>query len=85
MKTALLASATMATSFIAQAGTISTRLGTIQPYTGIYYDPNQSGSGLSVDIGPSGKMFLEFATYDANGNQVNYFSVPDYAPSSEAQ
>lgn len=85
MKTALLASLALTTSLIAQADTISTRLGTIQPYTGIYYDPNQSGSGLSVDIGPGGKMFLEFATYDANGNQVNYFAVPTYVPSSEAE
>lgn len=85
MKRALLASAAALASCVGNAGTISTRLGTIQPFAGIYYDPNQSGSGLSVDIGPSGKMFLEFATYDANGGQVNYFAVPDYTPSSEAQ
>lgn len=62
---------------------VSTRLGSIQPYTGMYYDRNQSGSGLSVDIGPGGVMFLQFATYDANGNQVNYITQPVYTPSSE--
>ncbi|MEO8802973.1 MAG: hypothetical protein ABI304_11590 [Rudaea sp.] len=66
------------------SGIVSDKLGTIQPYTGEYYDPNQSGSGLAVDIGPGGLMFLQFATYDANGNQVNYITQPTWVPSSES-
>lgn len=85
MKKMLLASMAITAGCVAQAGTISTRLGTIQPYTGMYYDPNQSGSGLSVDIGPGGMLFLQFATFDASGNQVNYIVQPTFTPSSEAQ
>ncbi|MBS0557125.1 MAG: hypothetical protein JSR27_06895 [Proteobacteria bacterium] len=71
-------------STAAQAQYVSTRLGTIEPYRGMYYDRNQSGSGLSVDVGPSGLMFLQFATYDAAGNQVNYITQPNFTPSDEA-
>ena len=68
---------------IAHGAAISTRLGTIQPYLGMYYDPAQSGSGLNVDIGPGGLLFLTFETYDAAGNQVNLIAQPRYAPGSE--
>ncbi len=85
MKKILVASMVMSAGCVAHAGTISTRLGSIQPYAGMYYDPNQSGSGLSVDIGPGGMLFLQFATYDANGNQVNYIVQPIFQPSSETQ
>lgn len=85
MKKTLVVAAIMTAGCAAHAGTISTRLGTVAPYTGMYYDPNQSGSGLSVDIGPGGMLFLQFATYDTNGNQVNYIVQPNYTPSTEAQ
>lgn len=66
------------------AGIISDQLGSIQPYTGMYYDPNQSGSGLNVDLGPGGMLFMTFETYDAAGSQVNLITQPSYQPSSEA-
>ena len=63
---------------------ISGQLGTIGPYTGMYYDPTQAGSGLNVDVGPGGMLFITFETYDAAGNQVNLITQPTYAPSTEA-
>jgi hypothetical protein len=72
-------------STLANAQYVSTRLGTIEPYRGMYYDRNQSGSGLSVDIGPGGMLFLQFATYDSAGSQVNYITQPNFVPTSEAQ
>ncbi|HET8943116.1 MAG TPA: hypothetical protein VFN13_14140 [Rudaea sp.] len=83
MKRLVLLSLLLLLSTVAQAQYVSTRLGAIQPYTGMYYDRNQSGSGLSVDVGPGGMLFLQFATYDTAGNQVNYISQPIYTPSSE--
>lgn len=83
MKSLLFLGLLLLLSPVAHAQYVSTRLGSIQPYRGMYYDRNQSGSGLSVDIGPGGVMFLQFATYDANGNQVNYITQPVYTPSSE--
>ncbi len=85
MKKTALASMALTACCVAHAGMISTRLGTIQPYTGMYYDPHQSGSGLSVDVGPGGMLFLQFASYDTGGNQVNYIVQPNYTPSSEAE
>jgi hypothetical protein len=66
------------------AGAVSSKLGVVLPYTGTYYDPNQSGSGLTVDVGPGGMLFLVFETYDQAGNQVNLIAQPSYVPSSEA-
>jgi hypothetical protein len=80
---AVVAVLAIATGTCAHAAAISSSLGAIQPYTGLYSDPNQSGSGLSVDIGPGGMLFVQFATYDAAGNQVNYLAQPTYVPSSE--
>ena len=62
---------------------VSTQLGVIWPYPGMYFDPNQAGSGLYVDYGPSGALFMTFETYDAAGNQVNLIAQPTYQPSSE--
>ena len=67
----------------ANAGMTSNKLGTIQPYTGMYFDPTQSGSGLNVDVGPGGMLFMTFETYDQAGNQVNLITQPTYVPSSE--
>src|SRR5450432_3500509 len=67
----------------AHAGVTSSKLGTIQPYTGMYFDPTQSGSGLNVDVGPGGMLFMTFETYDQAGNQVNLITQPNYVPSSE--
>jgi len=63
---------------------ISSQLGSIWPYPGMYFDPGQAGSGLYVDYGPSGALFVTFETYDAAGNQVNLIAQPTYQPSSEA-
>ena len=67
----------------AMAQLVSSKLGSIQPYTGMYYDANQSGSGLTVDLGPDNLLFMVFETYDFNGNQVNYITQPNFIPSSE--
>ena len=66
-----------------KAAVVSSKLGSILPYPGMYYDPNQSGSGLDVDIGPGGMLFVTFETYDQAGNQVNLITQPAYVPSSE--
>ncbi len=68
----------------AHPAAVSSKLGIIQPYKGTYYDPNQSGSGMQFDVGPSGNTFIAFQTYDEAGNQVNYLTQPLYRPSSEA-
>jgi hypothetical protein len=73
-----------AASTFATADSISSKLGTIPPYTGTYYDPQQSGSGLTVDVGPGGMLFIVFETYDEAGNQVNLIAQPTYVPSSES-
>jgi hypothetical protein len=62
---------------------VSTKLGIIEPYKGVYYDPQQSGSGLEVDLGPNGRMFMTFETYDQAGSQVNLITQPTYMPSAE--
>lgn len=74
----------LAAGATAHASTVSDKLGVILPYTGTYYDPNQSGSGLTVDVGPGGLLFIVFETYDQAGNQVNLIAQPIYVPSGEA-
>ncbi|HEY6892548.1 MAG TPA: hypothetical protein VI258_00155 [Rhodanobacteraceae bacterium] len=78
------ASVALAASTLGTADPISSKLGTIRPYTGTYYDPQQSGSGLTVDVGPGGMLFLIFETYDEAGHQVNLIAQPLYVPSSES-
>jgi hypothetical protein len=64
---------------------VSERLGIVAPYTGSYFDPAQSGSGLEVDIGPGLGNFISFQTYDAAGNQVNYLLQAAYTPTTEQE
>lgn len=61
------------------------RLGPILPWTGLYSDPAQSGSGLSVDMGLEGMMFMTFGTFDSQGRQENLLAQPLYKPTSNLE
>jgi len=65
------------------SGPISDRLGAIQPYKGMYYDVTQSGSGLFVDEGRNGYLFMIFSTFDTSGNQANLLVGGAYVASTE--
>ncbi|VAW36068.1 hypothetical protein MNBD_GAMMA01-366 [hydrothermal vent metagenome] len=50
----------------------------IQP-TGLYYDPSRSGEGFSYELLGATGVWLQWFTYDADGNQKWYSGVGQYS------
>jgi hypothetical protein len=53
-----------------------------EPYNGTWYNPQQSGTGFSVDV-QNGKVFGVYYGYDEQGKQIWLTFVADLVPSTE--
>ncbi len=53
-----------------------------EPYNGTWYNPEQSGTGFSVDV-QNGKVFGVYYGYDEQGKQLWLTFVADLVPSNE--
>lgn len=70
---ALLAVLAIATSAAHAAdSSFETRTGHPLPQAGVYFDPQQPGTGLVMDVGLEGTVVAAFGTYDAQGEPVFY-------------
>ena len=67
----------LATNFAGQTGSVTAAApppaATIIPVAGVYYDPNQSGSGFGLDY-QNGTLIVEVYSYLANGASQWYLS-----------
>lgn len=57
----------------------------LSPQLGIYYDRTQPGSGLMLDMGLNGAMFVTLYTYDVEHKPTFYILQDTFAPSSESE
>lgn len=47
---------------------------TKEHFTGWWYDPNQPGTGMAIEIQDNNKLFMAWFVYDENGNTIWYAS-----------
>lgn len=66
----------------AQDGTTGTR--PLLPNEGMYYDPEQGGTGLGVDIDANGYVFATLYAYDPAGNPTFYAMQGYFQPAADA-
>jgi hypothetical protein len=72
----------------ADAATISNQssaLTPILPARGAYFDSSKSGTGVAVDVGLNGFIFLTYYGYDTLGAPTWYSIQGQWTPNSEAQ
>ncbi len=50
--------------------------------SGLWYDPEQDGHGLSIDVLPNGQIVAIWYTYDQSGNQIWLLGVGEYTGST---
>jgi len=63
----------------------SAALTPLLPARGAYYDSSKSGTGVAVDIGLDGFVFLTYYGYDTLGAPTWYSIQGQWSPTSEAQ
>jgi len=63
----------------------SSNLTPLYPQLGMYYDRTQSGSGLTLDRGLNGAMFVALYTYDTEHNPTFYTLQGNFIPTSESE
>jgi hypothetical protein len=81
---ALASIASIASAQIAQPASVADPYyGMFLPQPGAYYDPSQPGSGVFVDVGSNGTMFVSIFHHDADGSPSFHTMqgafVPTYA------
>lgn len=55
---------------------------TTEPFNGVWYNPDQSGSGFGIDV-QNGKVFGTYYGYDEQGQQLWLTFIGDLVPSDE--
>ena len=63
----------------------SAALTPVQPTRGAYYDTSKSGTGVFIDVGPNGFIFLAYFGYDTLGAPIWHTIQAPWSPSTEAQ
>lgn len=57
----------------------------VLPARGAYYDSSKSGTGVAVDVGSNGFVFLTYYGYDSLGAPTWYSILGPWSPATEAQ
>lgn len=78
-----IAQPTFSASFPANPAYVDDMLGYILPYRGTYYDPQQPGTGIQIDVGADGNAFLTYYSYTQSGQPDWYILGGSYQPSDE--
>jgi len=75
----------LSSAHAARSGNQSDALTALLPARAAYFDPAKSGTGVAVDVGADGFVFLTYYGYDTLGAPTWYAIQGPWTPSNEAQ